>query len=183
LRIIRGKYRGKTLHPPTSFRARPTTDFAKEGLFNILENFFDMEGLTVLDLFSGTGSISYEFASRGAMHIDAVELDPFHSRYIRKMAEELKFDQLYVIRGDAFRYLKRSFHQYDIIFADPPYELKGIESIAEAVFKGGWLREGGWLIVEHGKSTSFIHHPFFLQEREYGSVHFSILNNTPSKQE
>ena len=175
MRIITGKFRGKQIHPPGSLRARPTTDFAKESLFNIIENSFKMQTLDVLDLFAGTGSISYEFASRGAAAVETVELDLFHSRFIRKTIHDLAFEQVRVVRADAFRYLKHCSSQYDIIFADPPYDLKGIESLPHIIFERKLLKPHGWLIIEHGRNTRFEDHPKYMQGRQYGSVHFTFF--------
>ncbi len=123
MRIISGRYRGKTLHPPSSLRARPTTDFAKEGIFNIIGNHFSFEGMAVLDLFSGTGSIGYEFASRGASRVLMVELRDLHVRYIRKTIAELELEACRVYAGNAFLFLRKKGPAFDLVFADPPYDL------------------------------------------------------------
>ncbi len=175
MRIISGTYRGKQIHPPRNFKARPTTDFAKEGLFNILSNNFDYENCEVLDLFSGTGSISYEFASRGAKSVFSVEADTGHFRFIRQTAEQLGFDRINVVRGDAFSFIRRPFQSFDIIFADPPYDLQGIDMLPDEIFKTNILIPGGWFILEHGSRLSFTAHPFFSQHRAYGSVNFSVF--------
>lgn len=175
MRIISGSYRGRQITPPRNFKARPTTDFAKESLFNVLNNHFDYENLEVLDLFSGTGSISYEFASRGARSVMAVELDSDHNKFIRQTAEKLDFDQIKVIRGDAFAFIKRPFQSFDLIFADPPYDLAGIEKLPDEIFRTTILSPGGWFILEHGSRLSFTAHPNFFQHRSYGSVNFSIF--------
>jgi 16S rRNA (guanine966-N2)-methyltransferase len=177
VRIISGVYKGKRLYPGKSFKARPTTDFAKENLFNVLSNYFDFDQLQVLDLFSGTGSITYEFASRGCQAVDSVEVNSRYHAFIAKTCQELQFGQVRAIRADAFRFLKQNPGQYDIIFADPPYELKEIDKIPSLVFTTERLKPGGWLILEHGQANDFSSAPNFRELRKYGSVHFSIFEN------
>ncbi|MGF1586006.1 MAG: RsmD family RNA methyltransferase [Bacteroidales bacterium] len=175
MRIISGVYKGKRLYPGKSFKARPTTDFAKENLFNVLSNYFDFDDLEVLDLFSGTGSISYEFASRGCKSVDSVEINSRYHAYITKTAAELGQDQIKTYRADAFRFIKHTPRKYNLIFADPPYEMKDIDQIPVMVFESDILQEGGWLILEHGKDNEFSKNPNFRELRKYGSVHFSIF--------
>ena len=175
MRIISGKYRGKQIRPPAGLKARPTTDFAKESLFNILLNRFDMEEVVVLDLFSGTGSLTYEFASRGARSVVAVEREPVHFSFIRKTCSELDLDLVTVIRGDAFLYLKRPSQSFDIIIADPPYDHPMLEALPDLVFSSEVLNPDGWFIVEHPGKYSFTAHRYFLQHRKYGGVHFSFF--------
>lgn len=163
------------MHPPASFRARPTTDFAKESLFNILANHFDFKEIRVLDLFSGTGSIGYEFASRGALATDMVELREAHVRFIRKTILALELQTTRVFHVNAFVYLRKTNGPYDIVFADPPYDLGGLEELPDLVLEGNHLTEKGWFILEHGKRHSFATHPKFSEERKYGSVNFSIF--------
>ena len=175
MRIIGGKYKGRRLQVPGSFKARPTTDFAREGLFNILANTWDFEGLAVLDLFAGTGSIGFEFASRNASNVDLIEKDGRSVRFLMRTATSFQAENVRVYQSDALKYVVNSVSQYDIIFADPPYDLKTIPSIPDAVLESGILEKEGWLILEHGKSNSFTSHPHFLQLRKYGSVHFSFF--------
>jgi len=176
MRIISGQYKGRSLPVvPRLFKARPTTDFAKENLFNILQNIVDLESVTVLDLFAGTGGISYEFASRGAESIDSVEIEPVHFNYIKKTAEALGFKQMHVIRNDAFRFLDFCKKTYDIIFADPPYDNKKINLIPQQVFKNNLLNENGYLIIEHSVDTDFSENEYFFEQRKYGSVNFSFF--------
>jgi 16S rRNA (guanine966-N2)-methyltransferase len=163
------------LFPGKRFSARPTTDFAKESLFNIISNNFDIGKIRVLDLFSGTGSISYECASRACQAIDAVENNRHHYAFIKKTAEELDFQQMKIHYADAFSFIKRCRTTYDLIFADPPYDLPGIISIPGLVFEHNLLHPGGWLILEHSSAYRFENTPFFLESRKYGSVHFSIF--------
>jgi 16S rRNA (guanine966-N2)-methyltransferase len=175
LRIISGKYRGKQLFPGKKFTARPTTDFAKESLFNIIANSFEFESLRVLDLFAGTGSISFEFASRGCLSVDAVELHHAHFAFIHRTARDLDFDQMKVFRMDAFTWLRKTSQKYDIIFADPPYDMVGIEKIPEIIFNRELLSENGWFILEHSQHNDFSEYKNFSQTRKYGSVNFSIF--------
>ena len=141
MRIIGGKYRGKNFNPPANFKARPTTDFAKEALFNILNNDFNFENIDVLDLFSGTGSISYEFASRGVKSLIAVESNVKHATYIEKNFKELGFAQATIYKSDVFRYLDTCTKKFDVIFADPPYALENIEEIYHSVFRNNLLSD------------------------------------------
>ncbi len=175
MRIISGKYRGRTITPPKNLRARPTTDFAKENLFNVLTNVVDFEECSVLDLFSGTGSVSYEFASRGARSVTSVEINTVHHNFIRKSAAELGADNIYAVKANVFLYLKSCRQKFDIIFSDAPYDLEGSEKVIDLVFEGDLLTEEGILIFEHSKSQKFVDHPNFWQSRSYGSVQFSML--------
>ena len=175
MRIVGGKHRGRNIVPPKNLRARPTTDFAKENLFNILANLVDFEELDVLDLFSGTGSISYEFASRGAKSVTSVEVNAVHHNFIRETAHKFGLDNLRPVKANAFLYLKNVAKQFDIIFSDAPYDLKGSEEIIELVFANNLLNDAGILIFEHSKGTDFSGHPRFSQVRHYGSVQFSFF--------
>lgn len=176
MRIISGKYKGKQIHPPTNFRARPTTDFAKEALFNILENNFDLEELSVLDLFSGTGSITYEFASRGAKRITSVEQYTLHYRFIRKMVEQMEMFQVQPVRSDAFKVIKNPWESYDLIFADPPFDLPGLETLPGLILSSNLLADGGWLVLEHPSKIKFNHLTELFDHRSYGSVNFSFFS-------
>ncbi len=182
MRIVSGKYKGRRINPPKNFKARPTTDFAKENLFNILNNNFDFSELSVLDLFSGTGSISYEFASRGCISVVSVESYFKHNAFIKKTIYELGLSQVKAIKSDAFIYVKSCRDKFDIVFADPPYDLKEIESIPDFIFKHQILNKGGWLIVEHGDKTSFNKHAEFVELRKYGGVNFSIFENSETSE-
>jgi len=175
LRIVSGLYRGKTINPPKNFRARPTTDFAKEGLFNILANVFDFEETEVLDLFSGTGSIGYEFASRGASSIEMVEKNYIHTEFIRKTLLEIGITNARIIKSDVFIYIERMSRPFDIIFADPPYEMEGIAAIPDKVLNSKLLKEKAWFILEHGGTISFKDHPDCFDHRNYGNVNFSFF--------
>ncbi|HBF87045.1 MAG TPA: 16S rRNA (guanine(966)-N(2))-methyltransferase RsmD [Bacteroidales bacterium] len=175
MRIISGYFKGKHIIPGKNFNARPTTDVAKEGLFNILNNHFDYSELKVLDLFSGTGSISYEFASRGVMDITSIELNFKNYAFIKKTIADLQFDQIISFRADAFKFLKMSNLTYDIIFADPPYELEGIETLPDIIFSKNLINKHGWFILEHNSDHNFSKHPNFKETRKYSLVHFSIF--------
>ena len=178
MRIISGKYRGRTIVPPRNLRARPTTDFAKENLFNVLVNLVDFEELDVLDLFSGTGSISYEFASREARSVTSVEVNSVHHNFIRQTAKELKFENFFAVKANVFLYLKSCTKQFDLIFSDAPYDLVGSEEVIALVFEKNLLREDGFLIFEHSKDKNFSDHPNFWQSRSYGSVQFSFFKKS-----
>lgn len=175
MRIISGKYKGRTIVPPRNLRARPTTDFAKENLFNVLGNLIDFEESDVLDLFAGTGSISYEFASRGARSVTSVEINPVHYNFIRKTGQELGFEHFYPVKANVLRYLKSCPKQFDVIFSDAPYDMEGSEEVVEEVLNGNLLREEGIFIFEHSKKMDFSEHEWFWQLRSYGSVQFSFF--------
>ena len=177
MRIIQGKNKGKQIQAPATLPVRPTTDLGKESLFNILNNYFFFDKIIVLDLFAGTGNISYEFASRGAISITAVDNYQGCTDFIRRTAEQLNYEQITVIRGDAFSFVERSRQKFDIIFADPPYDLKGLEKIVEHVFANQLLKPSGWLILEHPREYDFTQHPNFYEHRKYGKLNFSFLVN------
>jgi 16S rRNA (guanine(966)-N(2))-methyltransferase RsmD len=176
MRIISGKYKGKRLTAPKKLPVRPTTDMAKEALFNILNNQYYFEDVAVLDLFSGTGNISFEFASRGSNNITAVDAHSGCVQYISKISKELSFD-ISIIKSDVFKFLERTKGKYDIIFADPPYnfELAQFSKIPELVFRNELLHEGGLLIVEHAEQTDLSELPNFTEKRKYGSSVFSFF--------
>lgn len=175
MRIISGSYRGKQIRPPRNFRARPTTDFAKESLFNILSNRFDFEECEILDLFAGTGSITYEFASRGARGVVAVEKDPKHFAFIRDTCRDMDMDRVNVIRTDVFSYLNRPGQSFDLVFADPPFDHPLLESLPDRVMEAGILNPEGLFILEHPGSLSFTAHARFTRNRKYGGVNFSFF--------
>jgi len=175
MRIVGGKYKGRQFNPGKSFRSRPTTDFSKESLFNILENRILWEETHALDLFAGTGSISFELISRGCDHVTAVEIDFVHCRFIRETAGTLAIQNLTVIRDDVFHFLSQKQDPFDLIFADPPYTMKDFQSVASKVLHSGMLKEGGIFILEHSKANHFEDLAGFLEMRKYGSVHFSFF--------
>jgi len=175
VRIISGKYRRKLINPPKNINVRPTTDFSKESLFNILNNNFDFKKIKVLDLFAGTGSISYEFASRGCPEIDLVEVNFRHIIFIKKTSAELNFNQINAIRNNTFQFIKFCKSTYDIIFADPPFDLKEIKSIPDLIFEKNLLKKNGWFIIEHSNKIDFQKLQYFFEKRQYGSVNFSFF--------
>jgi 16S rRNA (guanine966-N2)-methyltransferase len=175
MRIISGSHRGRRIFPPNKLPVRPTTDLAKESLFNILWNYVDFENLRVLDLFSGTGNLSYEFASRGCKEVIAVEIHPKCVDFIKKTALDLNFDNIRVVRGEVLHFLKHAPSPFDIIFADPPYDMKEIPLLPGLVLDGKWLSEEGYLIVEHPREVNFSEIPGFFDLRKYGKVHFSFF--------
>ncbi|MDR2652437.1 MAG: RsmD family RNA methyltransferase [Prevotellaceae bacterium] len=175
MRIISGSHKGRNIVPPRNFNARPTTDFAKENLFNILNNIIDIAESEVLDLFAGTGSISFEFASRGAKKIDTVELNSVHHAFIWQTARKLGFEQIHAIKNNALRFISFCSATYDIIFADPPYEMPDIDKIPDDIFKHNLLKDNGLLIIEHSNKYDFGNHPRFYDKRHYGSVNFTFL--------
>lgn len=175
MRIITGKYKGRHFDVPRTFKARPTTDFAKENIFNVLMGYMDLEGAIALDLFAGTGSISLELVSRGCTKVVSVEADREHAAFIHKCFEKLGDDSDMLIRGDVFRFVKSCRQKFDFIFADPPYALPRLAELPDLIFEHGLLADGGLLVFEHGKQNDFSAHPFFLEHRAYGSVNFSIF--------
>lgn len=161
---------------------RPTTDIAKEGLFNILQNNLDFEDLKTLDLFGGTGSISYELASRGAKDLTIVEKDSQMFSFIKKTATDLGLSQLRVVKSDVFRFIETCREKFDFIFAGPPYALTTIDEIPRLIFEKGLLNKGGWFILEHTPRNNYQAFPFFLREKNYGTTVFSIFE-MPAKEE
>ena len=200
MKIITGQYGGRRFDPPRNLNARPTTDLAKQALFNILQNRIDLEGCRALDLFSGTGSISFELLSRGAAHVVSVEMGHTQQQFIQKVAAQLNVprNRHQLIRGDVFRYLNAppamaigastpsattlgfgtpSSAPFDLIFADPPYDLAELDKRPDLVLQPGWLAPDGIFILEHGKASDFSAHPLFQELRTYGAVHFSFFQH------
>ena len=199
MRIITGKYKGRHFDIPRTFKARPTTDFAKENIFNVLTQYIDFEDAEALDLFSGTGSITLELLSRGCSHVVSIELDRDHHRFIQQCLQKLvsQGDGSFVtsqisrknrppvipLRADVFRYIKSCKQQFDFIFADPPYALKELPTIPSLIFERGLLKEDGIFVFEHGKDYDFSDDPHFVEHRSYGSVNFSIFRTTATASE
>ena len=177
MRIITGQYKGRHFDVPRSFKARPTTDFAKENIFNVLNAYIDFEGATALDLFSGTGSISLELLSRGCSTVVSVEADRDHHAFTKQCLSKLATDRCITIRGDVFRFVKSCRQQFDFIFADPPYALKELSSIPDLIFSRNLLKPDGIFVFEHGKDNDFSSHPCFVEHRSYGSVNFSLFRS------
>jgi 16S rRNA (guanine966-N2)-methyltransferase len=177
MRIIGGNLKGIRINPPKNLPVRPTTDMAKESLFNILNNLIDFEGIAILDLFSGTGNISFEFASRGAAEITCVDRNFGCFNYLKRTATELKLESINALKGDVFNFLETETQSYDLIFADPPYDLSTIPLIAPLIFERKLLKPDGILVIEH-KSTQDLHqHPNFTEKRKYGFSAFSFFRN------
>lgn len=168
-------------HPPKNIKARPTTDFAKENLFNILENRLDFNGLSALDLFAGTGNISFELVSRGCDKVTAVEIKPQHIQFIKQVRHQLEIKNLSIIKRDAFKYLQSQPGPFDIIFADPPYQLSGSQKIPEIIFHNNLLKPSGIFILEHDKNLKLPDTTNLSEQRKYGTVHFSFFPAAPKK--
>ncbi|MEM1318905.1 MAG: RsmD family RNA methyltransferase [Bacteroidota bacterium] len=177
MRIIGGEFKGRRFYPPANnWPTRPTTDYAKEGLFNILNNRLDFESLKVLDLFGGTGNHSYEFISRGCKDVTYVDKFGGCIAFVNKTAEALNIkDRLRIVRADVFKFIARTGEQYDYIFAGPPYALPTIDSIPDIILDRQLLRPGGMLVLEHNPNHSFKQHPQLLEERHYGKTIFSFF--------
>jgi len=175
MRIISGKYKSRRFVIPKNFKARPTTDFAKENIFNIIVNLIDLEETSALDLFAGTGSIGFELISRGCREVVCVENDFAHYAFIKKVKNELKTEQLITVRTDAMKFIASSKQTFDFIFADPPYALKELPQIPELILSHYLLNPNGIFVMEHPKEYDFSHLPGFFQRRIYGSVNFSIF--------
>jgi len=176
MRIITGKYKGRHFDIPRSFKARPTTDFAKENIFNVLIQYVDFDSAEALDLFSGTGSISLELLSRGCSRVVSVELDRDHHRFIQDCLKKLAVTDIVIpIRGDVFRFIKSCHQQFDFIFADPPYALKELPTLPDIIIDRRLLKPDGLFVLEHGKDYDFSQHPHFIEHRQYGSVNFSLF--------
>lgn len=175
MRIIGGKYKGRRIDPPAGLEARPTTDFAREGLFNILNNRIDFGSVRVLDLFSGTGSISFEFASRGAVSVHLVEKNIRHISGIKRVIRDIGIENIRPVHIDVSAFLKACTEKFDIVFADPPYDLTWLKELPDLVVESGVIKEDGFFILEHPRSMNFGDHRFFFEHRSYGSVNFSFF--------
>lgn len=178
MRIIGGKYGRRNISPPRNLPVRPTTDLAKESLFNIIRNKIDLHDKTALDLFAGTGSISFELVSRSCVSVVAVDINFKCIEFIRKAASEFGMTELKAIRSDVFKFVKSDIHTYDIIFADPPYQLERLNELPLHIFTHQLLNPSGWLIIEHPVEVSFDSHPNFIEHRKYGKVNFSFFQAT-----
>lgn len=183
MRIITGLYKGRRFEVPRSFKARPTTDFAKENIFNVMAGYMDFGGATALDLFSGTGSITLELVSRGCSQVVSVEADRDHHAFIKQCLQKIGTSACVPVRGDVFRFVKGCKQQFDFIFADPPYALPELPTIPALIFKSRLLKNGGLLVFEHGKNNNFAADPHFVEHREYGSVNFSIFKQDEKEDE
>ena len=176
MRVVAGKYKGRHFDVPRTFKARPTTDFAKENLFNVLQRYLDFEEEpTALDLFAGTGSITLELLSRGCGRVVSVEKEALHYSFIQRFVEQLQDLAAVPVRGDVFRFLERCNEKFDIIFADPPYQLPRLCELPDLVMGKDILKENGLFVLEHGKEQRFEAHPCFVEHRAYGSVNFTFF--------
>lgn len=179
MRIIGGRLKGLRLNPPAKLPVRPTTDLAKEALFNILYNQFDFETIRVLDLFSGTGNISLEFASRGASKINSVDRDFGCVQYLKSLVKQYDLSAIKVVKSDVFKFLDMETDTYDLVFADPPYDMPQINQIATKVIDRNILNSNGYLIIEHPSMKKLDNHPLFIEQRKYGSSSFSFYGHRP----
>lgn len=177
MRIISGKNKGRQIIAPKNLPVRPTTDFAKESLFNILNNLVDITEIDVLDLFAGTGNISYEFASRGSESITAVDVNRNCSQFIHQTATRLNYKNLFIIQSDYRAFINNTHKTWDIIYADPPYDMEDIVKIPQNIFDNQLLNPEGFFIIEHDKSIDFSEHPNFYDHRHYGKVNFTFFIN------
>lgn len=175
MRIITGRYKGRHFEVPRSFKARPTTDFAKENLFNVLRAYLDFEATTALDLFGGTGSISLELLSRGCPRVVTVERDRRHFSFIAQCSRTLNDAAWQPLCGDALKFIERCGESFDLVFADPPYALPELPELPARVLQSSLLKPGSLFVLEHGKTDSFADHPQFVEHRAYGSVNFSFF--------
>lgn len=177
MRVVTGIYKGRHFDIPRTFKARPTTDFAKENIFNVLNGYIDFEGAAALDLFAGTGSISLEMLSRGCRPVVSVEADRDHARFISECMKKIGTTDNILIRGDVFRFIKKCHEQFDFIFADPPYALEELPTIPSLIFEHELLKSDGIFVFEHGKNYDFSTFPHFVEHRSYGSVNFSLFRS------
>ena len=175
MRIISGKYGRRRFDVPKNITARPTTDFARENIFNVLENLDGFEDKSACDLFAGTGAVSFEFLSRGCNYVTAVEKAPVQAAFIRKVAETLGDENLHIVKGDVFRFIEEAVRAYDYVFADPPYDHPRFDEIPELILNSALVKPGTVVIIEHSKAKDFSMLPGFNQRRAYGSVNFSIF--------
>ncbi|HMU47446.1 MAG TPA: RsmD family RNA methyltransferase [Chitinophagaceae bacterium] len=176
MRIIGGEYGGRKLNPPSKMPyTRPTTDIAKEGLFNILQHKIDFEGIKTLDLFGGTGNISYELASRGASDLTIVEKDTSMFEFIKKTSRDLNIENFKPVKMDVFKFIQQCTDKFDFIFAGPPYALATIDDIPKLIFEKKLLNKDGWFVLEHTPRNSYQSFPYFRSERNYGTTIFSIF--------
>ncbi len=180
MRIIRGSQKGKKIFPPKGFKSRPTTDFAKESLFNILENKYDFEKLTVLDLFSGTGNISYEFFSRGCKNVTSIEINRKNCVHIKEQIFNLFSVTGNVITADVYSFCKKADLDYKLIFADPPFDDKKIETLPDLVFKSETVVDTVF-ILEHSADYNFTENIYFKETRRYGNINFSFFDKLEKK--
>lgn len=177
MRIIGGSFKSMRFNPPANIPTRPTTDMAKEGLFNMLNNYFNFDNVKFLDLFGGTGSISYEFSSRGCTDITNVERFPKCAQFIQKTALDMKMEGFKSLQMDVFAYIEMCHEKFDIIFAGPPYALENMDSIPDLIIQKNLIDGEGWFVMEHNPNHHYDEHPNFLLKKNYGSTIFSVFTN------
>ena len=182
MRAITGKYKGRHFNVPTTFKARPTTDFAKENIFNVLKAYVDFEGIKALDLFGGTGSITLEILSRGANRVVCVEKDFHHFSFIKQVFKSLNEPNACILKGDGLKFLNKGTETFDLICADPPYALPELPELPDMVTNSPMMTNGTVFVLEHGKNYDFSSHPCFMEHRAYGSVNFSIFKKPQSQE-
>lgn len=175
MRVVSGKYRGRKIYPPKKFHSRPTTDFAKESLFNILEHQLDWEAFNVLDFFAGSGSISVEFLSRGAASVLSVDKHPKVIQHLHQLKSEFNDDNWSINRSDVFQFIEKSPLSFDLIFADPPFGMDRIDELVDQTFESKVLKDDGLFILEHGNEHDFQSHPYFDRTKNYGGVNFTFF--------
>ena len=175
MRIIAGSLKGRRLNPPATLPVRPTTDMARESLFNILNNYVDYEDCAVMDLFAGTGAMSLEFVSRGAKEVTSIDINNQCTDFIKASAKQFGVNNIHVVRADVFDLIKRAYKKFDIIFADPPYALDNLPQLPDLIFEHDLLTDDGIFILEHPRDYHFEEHPHFWQHRNYGKVNFTFF--------
>jgi 16S rRNA (guanine966-N2)-methyltransferase len=182
MRIVGGEHGGRKFNPPSKMPyTRPTTDIAKEGLFNVLQHNLDIEELKTLDLFGGTGSISYELASRGATDLTIVEKDTAMYEFIKKTSEALRIENIKPVKMDVFKFISQCSDKFDFIFAGPPYALATIDELPKLIFEKQLLNDKGWFVLEHTPRNDYKSFPFYKTEKNYGTTIFSIFVNDQMK--
>lgn len=175
MRIIAGRLKGRRLNPPSNLPVRPTTDMARESLFDILANYVDFEECTVMDLFAGTGAVSLEFVSRGVKEVTSIDINAACTDWIKKAAAQYEVQNIHVVRADTFDLLKRAYKKFDIVFADPPYDMEAMVQLPDLVFAHDVLADDGIFVLEHSMAHDFSQHPHFWQHRKYGKVNFTFF--------
>jgi 16S rRNA (guanine(966)-N(2))-methyltransferase RsmD len=181
MRVISGKFKGRSLLVPGQFKGRPTTDFGREGLFNVLQNQMAWEETRVLELFAGTGAFGVECASRGARQITSIEIHSLHTTWIRKNHDLFEMKGARIMQMDVFKFLKNETTEtYDLIFADPPFDLAGVEQLPDLIQQGGWLQPNGLFVLEHAARLKFDDHKGFIKSKKYANVNFSFFEFPPA---
>lgn len=175
MRIISGIYKHVRINPPKNLPVRPTTDKTKESVFNILSSYIDFENVHALDLFAGTGNMTFEFLSRGCREVTAVEEHPKAVNFMRKLAANYRINNVKVFKTDVFRFIEKNNERYDIIFADPPYDMERIDYVPEAIIDSELLSDNGWMLIEHAKDTDLSSLNYFYEVRKYGRTRISVF--------